>query len=86
MKYTPLGAGSKRGRGGWGVPARSTVARGRALTGQQRPSKVRIPRAWGAEHERFASTHATQVQFGAPLDGGMPASRLRRPQAACDTG
>eukprot|EP00965_Chrysotila_dentata_P230540 6197833-Pleurochrysis_carterae.AAC.5 len=40
LKYRPSGAGSKRGRGGWGAPAR-WLKKG-ALTSRQQPSRARI--------------------------------------------
>eukprot|EP00965_Chrysotila_dentata_P044266 1471454-Pleurochrysis_carterae.AAC.1 len=42
------------------------VAREEALIGRWQPSRARCPRAWGAERERSASTHAVQIQCGKP--------------------
>eukprot|EP00965_Chrysotila_dentata_P187440 6172132-Pleurochrysis_carterae.AAC.1 len=51
-------AGSKRRRGGWGVPS-WWLEKGAHMAAASIAS--RVPRAWRAERERSANTHATQV-------------------------
>eukprot|EP00965_Chrysotila_dentata_P221431 6192378-Pleurochrysis_carterae.AAC.1 len=54
--------GSEASAGAGGAPARRLGEGGSIGSGGHH--KHDHPKAWGAERERFASTHATRVQFG----------------------